>query len=111
MHPDYGLSRIHVYPGRHPIAATAGDFELYDERYSYLKVADDVVPLATHMHDGIEHPILWARAWDAAESAGARVVYDALGHDGRSYDSPVHREILARAARWLAGDLAGDPAG
>lgn len=104
MHPDYGLGRIRVYPDRHPIVAGAGDFELFDERYSYLRVADDVVPLATHMHDGIEHPILWARTWPA-RSAGARVVYDALGHDGRSYESPEHRQILARAVRWLAGEL------
>jgi len=30
-------------------------------------------------------------------------VYDALGHDARSYDSPEHAEILRRSIRWLAG--------
>jgi type 1 glutamine amidotransferase len=35
------------------------------------------------------------------------VIYDALGHDERSYDSPGHREIIARAARWLVADLGG----
>jgi hypothetical protein len=110
MHPDYGLSRICVYPQRHPIVARVGDFDLYDERYSYLRVAADLVPLATHWHDGIEHPLLWARTYAApangpsSDTAPARVVYNALGHDGRSYDSPVHREILARAVRWLVGD-------
>jgi type 1 glutamine amidotransferase len=107
MHPDYGLSRILVYPDRHPIVATAGNFELHDERYSYLRVAADVVPLAAHTHDGIEHPLLWARTYQGREGhpAASRVVYDALGHDGRSYDSPEHREIVARAVRWLVGEL------
>jgi uncharacterized protein len=106
MHPEYGLARIRVYPDRHPVVATAGDFELYDERYSYLDVAD-VIPLATHRHDGIEHPLLWARSYPPATPGGpeARIVYDALGHDERSYDSAEHREIIARAARWLAADL------
>jgi type 1 glutamine amidotransferase len=118
MHPDYGLARIRVYPDRHPLVATVRDFDLYDERYSYLDVARDVVPLATHWHDGIEHPLLWAWGYrpgdpDASPSGPgpgpgrARVVYDALGHDERSYDSPGHREIIARAVRWLVADLAG----
>jgi uncharacterized protein len=115
MHPDYGLARVHVYPERHPIVAGLGDFELQDERYSYLRVAPDVVPLATHWHDGIEHPLLWARTWTAAgagieagieagagTASPARIVYDALGHDARSYDSPEHAEILRRSIRWLA---------
>lgn len=101
MHPPFGLARIAVSPERHPIVATSEDFELYDERYSYLRTAPDVVPLATHVHDGIEHPLLWAR-----DHRGGRLVYDALGHDTRSYDSAEHREILARSARWLVGDLA-----
>jgi uncharacterized protein len=111
MHPDYGLARIHLYPDRHPVVATATDFELYDERYSYLDVAPGVVPLATHRHDGIEHPLLWAWSYPPDEpSSGARparVIYDALGHDERSYDSPEHREIIAQAARWLVGGLGG----
>jgi len=109
MHPDYGLARVHVYPDRHPVVAAARDFELYDERYSYLDVAPGVVPLATHWHDGIEHPLLWAWSYPPGEkcpgATSARIIYDALGHDERSYDSPEHCEIIARAARWLVADL------
>lgn len=131
MHPDFGTAAIRVYPRRHPIVSTIGDFELQDERYSFLRVAEDVVPLATHQHEGTEHPILWARSYPAPRSERmppgqapaqvpvggvgsadasreARVVYDALGHDGRSFDSPEHREILGRAADWLVGRLAAE---
>jgi uncharacterized protein len=39
---------------------------------------------------------VWAR-----ESRLARVVYDGLGHDTRSYQSPGHVELLQRAVGWL----------
>jgi len=98
MHPPRGEARIHVYPDRHPIVAGLADFTLHDERYSHMRTADDLVPLADHEHDGLRHPLLWARAY-----GDARVAYDALGHDADSYDSPEHRTIVTRTARWLAG--------
>jgi type 1 glutamine amidotransferase len=42
--------------------------------------------------------LLWAR-----EYGRSRIVYDALGHDTRSYDSQAHRELIRRAALWALG--------
>jgi uncharacterized protein len=100
MHPKAGLANIRVYPDRHAIVTTLHDFELTDERYSFMRVAPDIVPLATHQHDRLEHPLLWAREYDTA-----RIVYDALGHDARSFESAEHREIIRRSALWLVDDL------
>jgi uncharacterized protein len=100
MHPKVGLCRILTYPSRHPVCAAAGDFDIVDERYTYLRTAPDIVPLAAHVHEGVEYPLLWCR-----ERARSRVVTDALGHDERSYDSPAHRELITRAARWLTGEI------
>jgi type 1 glutamine amidotransferase len=98
-HPKAGPCRVITYPERHPICATVPDFGITDERYVHLRTAPDIVPLAAHRHyDGL-HPLLWARTW-----RGARVVTDLLGHDERSYDSPGHRELISRAARWLTGE-------
>lgn len=96
MHPDYSRARIHVHPERHPIVAGLSDFDVDDERYTYLRTAPDLVPLATHEHDGAEFPLLWARTY-----GDARVVHDALGHDAASYEPATHRAIIAAAARWL----------
>lgn len=74
--------------------------DLVDERYCHLRVAPGIVPLAVHEHAGERHPLLWARAWN-----NARVVTDLLGHDERSYDSPSHRELITRAARWLTREI------
>jgi type 1 glutamine amidotransferase len=38
---------------------------------------------------------LWAREVD-----GARVVYNALGHDSASLNHPTHKRLLQRAALW-----------
>ena len=44
----------------------------------------------------IEHPLIWAYRGPAS-----RVVYDALGHDVRSYDSEQHRTLVPKAVGWL----------
>lgn len=100
MHPPFGEASVHVATDRHPIVAGMHGFALEDERYAHLRVAPGVEPLAWHEHDGGEHPLVWART-----VRDARVVVDTLGHDTRSYDSPAHRELLARAAAWLLDDL------
>ena len=96
MHPKVGPCRIITYPGRHPICAPVADFDITDERYAYLRTAPDIVPLAVHEHAGELHPLLWAR-----KRGKSRIVTDLLGHDERSYDSPEHRQLISRAARWL----------
>ena len=99
MHPPLDLARIHLHAGAHPVAGDGDDFEVLDERYSYLEVRDDVTVIGDHVHDDVVHPMIWAR-----EHGAGRVVYDGLGHDTRSYDSADHRALLERALDWLVGD-------
>jgi hypothetical protein len=100
MHPKAGPCRIITYPGRHSICAPVADFDITDERYAYLRTAPDIVPLAAHEHAGRLHPLLWTRIQQKS-----RIVTDLLGHDERSYDSPEHRQLISRAARWLTGAI------
>ena len=46
------------------------------------------------------HRLVWTR-----QNGRSRVLYDALGHDTTSYDSPGHVALLRRAVRWLLHDL------
>ena len=101
MHPPLDLARIRLHAGVHPVAGDDTELEVLDERYSYLDVRDDVVVLGDHEHDGLIHPMIWAR-----EHGAGRVVYDGLGHDPRSYDSPAHRDLLGRAVSWLTAEHA-----
>ena len=97
MHPEYGPAAIHVHPETGPLVEGITDFELLDERYSYLQTAPDITVHATHTHEGLEHPVMWS-----LDRRPGRTFYDALGHDAASYQSPEHREILRRAIAWLA---------
>jgi uncharacterized protein len=100
MHPDYGRAAVLAARTDHPVMRGVGDFTLNDERYTGLSVGD-VDVLATHVHEGQEHPLIWAH------DHGGRVVYDALGHDQAAYDNAAHRRLLRNSIDWLLSPAAG----
>ena len=99
MHPPLDLARIRLRAVDHPVGGGGTELEVLDERYSYLDVRPDAVVLGDHEHDGLIHPMIWARTHGTG-----RVVYDGLGHDLRSYDSAGHLALLRRAVSWLTGE-------
>ena len=105
-HPQLGDEPVHisVNTGTHPIVEAIGEFEVVDEVYGFLDLQPDVEALASSAHGGIDHPVLWARTLPS----GSRVVYDALGHDRRSVEHPVHREIIRRSIAWVMASALGD---
>jgi type 1 glutamine amidotransferase len=96
MHPPLGRCWIDIRQAGHPVSARLFSFEVVDERYSHLDLRPGSQVLASHAHDGLEHPLVWAR-----EIGGGRVVADALGHGPESYDSTGHRALIAAATGWL----------
>jgi len=106
MHPPIADSHVTVLTDAHPIVAGLGDFDIYDEMYSYLELQPGNVILATHYYEGHDHPLAWAR-----ERGAGRAVYDAFGHGIRAYDSPDRIRLLQREALWVTGaddeDIAG----
>lgn len=95
-HPPLGETRVHLV-GNHPVREGLDDFTVQDERYTALRLHDVVEPIGEHEEGGSRHPFIWAR-----ELGRSRLVYDALGHDTRSYDSEGHRALIARALEWLS---------
>jgi uncharacterized protein len=104
MHPKQDLFSVVVLAEAHPIVRGLTDFTVYDERYSYLHTHPDITVMCEQLTDGRLHPIVWAR-----ESELARVVYDGLGHDIRSYESAGHVLLLRRTVGWLLRDGAVTP--
>lgn len=97
MHPPIGTATVSFGATAHPVNASPdASFEVWDERYAHMDITGDVTVLATHVHDGAEHPLVWVH-----ETPGGRAVYDALGHGRESYDSPDRCDLLRREARWL----------
>lgn len=97
-HPPVGPLHVEVAAGAHTVVEDAASFDLVDELYGGLELAQDVVPLAWGRVEEDHQPVLWAR-----RHGHAAVVTDLLGHDLRSYESAAHVAILGRAARWLVG--------
>ena len=100
MHPPQDLASITIRSEAHPIVAGMADFQVFDERYSFLQTNPGVAVLCDHEYDQVRHPLVWAR-----EAGSARVVYDGLGHDARSYDSVGHVELVERSVSWLLREL------
>jgi uncharacterized protein len=99
MHPKQNPFTVVVRSGAHPIVRGLANFTVFDERYSYLHTNPDITVMCEQVTDGRFHPIVWAR-----ESGPARVVYDGLGHDTRSYQSAGHVQLLRRTVGWLLRD-------
>ena len=101
MHPPFEVAaEIRVLP--HPLTDGLIDFTVADERYAHLQFTGDVEVLADHEQDGQRHPLVFTREVATASDATTRVAVDLLGHDPRSYDSPSHRDLLRRLARWAS---------
>lgn len=101
-HPQIGHALIQTTPALSVpdgLVAFAGDFVLYDERYSFLET-HEVTVLARHTEDGCVHPLVWGRPASADRGV---VVYDGLGHGVESLASSDHARWLVATARALLG--------
>lgn len=100
FHPPLGPISVSRTAEYHSLTAGLPDFDLIDEVYSGLSIADNVTPLLTAKaasHGGDE-PVLWARHF-----GHGRVAFDGLGHDRASLTHRVHGRIIQRCAAWAGG--------
>lgn len=101
FHPPRGPVRVKATAEPHPLTEGLPAFSLEDEIFSQLSLSRDVVPLLTARaaegDDGAE-PVLWAR-----QVGAGRAVYDALGHDRASLETPEHARLIQRCALWAGG--------
>lgn len=94
-HPPIAEATFRPVDDEHPITAGLAPFTAVDESYLDLVLEPGIRPLVVVDHEGAAHPVVW-------EGPGpARLVYHALGHDPRSFDSPGHRDLLRREIAWL----------
>ena len=93
-HPSIG--DVHVRTMHSEIVEGLSDFTVLDERYTALTQDQGIEPLACSVSDNRSHVLAWAHQYGLS-----RVIYSALGHDVRSYDSRGHRSFLRRGLSWL----------
>ncbi|WP_182113391.1 MULTISPECIES: ThuA domain-containing protein [unclassified Actinotalea] len=95
-HPPLAEARFAVRDADHRVTRGLAEVVAVDEQYCDLEVRGARVLLTTR-HDGVDHPVVWAAP------GPHRVLYDALGHDVRSYASASRRALLARELDWVMG--------
>ena len=96
-HPPYGPVQTRILDRAHDLTQGVADFESRDEVYGHLRLADGLQALAESRPEGGHWmPTAWCHQWH-----GARVFYDALGHDMDSFAAPAHRRLLTNALGWL----------
>lgn len=77
----------------HPALRGVDQVVVYDERYSNLVIDPLAVPLLFHETSEEFQVMDWAM--------GNNVIYDGLGHSGRSYESASRRTLLCSEVSWL----------
>lgn len=96
-HPPYGPIQTRIIEKDHPLMQGVADFETMDEVYGNLRRSPHIHVLAeSRAQGGAWMPTVWCHEWQ-----GARVCYDALGHNMASFTSPDHRRLLVQAVNWL----------
>jgi type 1 glutamine amidotransferase len=97
-HPPKGSFRVQP-TGDHPSTRGLAPFEIEDELYRHRSAPDGEVHLVAD-DQGSPVPVAWSRR----EHAG-HVYYLGLGHDRSAWTAEPYRQLLARAARWLAFEV------
>ncbi len=97
FHPKYGPFEVTVVDTAHPITKGVSTFTTTDERYSNLKLQDNIHVLAQGVTDGKPQPLLFV-----SEYGNGKMFQTALGHDVNAMKTPQFRETLKRGVIWAA---------
>lgn len=97
-HPPFGRFTVSCDPG-HPVTAGVGEFEIDDELYVTEPVGDPVTVIGMAAHEGTTRPMVTVR-----DHGKGRVVFIALGHDGRAQAHPAFQRLVRQAVRWAVAE-------
>ena len=95
-HAPFQKQTVRVRTDAHLITKGVRDFEVEDELYTDLRIADSVSPLVEGAWEGKRHPLLWVRGYGPA-----RVCYNALGHGPEAFAHLSNQVLLRRSALWV----------
>lgn len=97
FHPAYGSFEVEVVDKDHPITRGVESFKTTDEKYSNLRLQDNIHVLAQAMQDGKPQPLLFV-----SDYGKGRMFQTALGHDVNAMKTPEFGETLVRGTVWAA---------
>ena len=86
-----------------PDVACLQEIKTTDEKYSNLKLQDNIHVLAQATEGGKPQPLLFT-----SEYGKGRMFQTALGHDLKAKQNPHFRDTLVRGTKWAAGEKVED---
>ena len=99
FHPAYGPFEVVVDDSEHPITKGIGkSFSTKDEKYTNLRLQDNIHILAHADEGGKAQPLLFVSSF-----GDGRMFQTALGHDLNAMNNPQFIETFLRGSRWAAG--------
>jgi len=90
---------VHIEDPNHPITRGVKDFTIHDETYCRYSVSPKAKVIATTDEPTSEKAIGWTLG-----CGKARTCFIINGHDGKAYENPNFRKLVANAICWAAGD-------
>jgi type 1 glutamine amidotransferase len=104
-HSPIQQHRVHVLRTGHPVVEGVEDFEVFDELYYKVKIADGLRP---QMHavapwDNVGQPMVFTAEGGRVEGAG-KVVYLANGHDMKAFEADALKRLWLNSVRWLLSE-------
>lgn len=99
-HDNFGKFTVNPTETKHPITEGLKAFGVTDELYFRQAGVEPIEPLisARSKVTGKDEPLAWAYTYGKG-----RVFQTLLGHSERTYDAFEAREMIRRAAAWVAG--------
>ena len=101
-HSPIGTHTVRVRQTNHPVISGVGDFDIVDELYYDLRIANDLT-MQVHAEaewNGRAHPMVITAEGGRVRGAG-KMVYLANGHDLRAFEAPAMRMFWVNAVRWV----------
>jgi type 1 glutamine amidotransferase len=103
-HDSYGKFEVSIVNDYHDLTRGIENFEVTDELY-YQQAGEEPVEIllmATSRDTGNQEPLAWIYELNGEGGRNARVFQTVLGHDSTTFQVPEFRQVLNRAAEWLA---------
>src|SRR6185295_268027 len=99
-HDAFGKFVVRLSDKKHPLTEGLKAFEVVDELYFQQDGAEPIEPLIVAESKVTKRlePLAWT-----SEYGKGRVFQTLLGHSEKTYDAFEAREMLRRAAAWVAG--------
>ncbi|MFH0758733.1 MAG: ThuA domain-containing protein [Bacteroidota bacterium] len=88
---------IRIADDHHPVTDGLTDFDIQDEGYSNINMAEGITPLLLTCSPGSSSPVAWANTFDQST-----IICLMLGHDKHAYENQAFQTFLSNSITWLS---------